>query len=287
MAKPGHETPRLIKYLIDTMPDSLEVKSSNGCTPLLLAFSYHRFSAAKLLIEAGADQTARTSTGSNILDSLLVGWHNNLAINDNDILKRMLGLIDSRLIPSFLHGRTSVSPGSLTPVAHFMRVAGDRNVGEANIDVLETLLDFAAPTNYAFLELLDGAGDTPLHLAVKRQRQSHVSAILNRRPDLLSHENSVGRTPLEMAEDAWLASCVRNAPSLPYGSRQSIVNRSTESFAKGYVDPAEENTAERIWAQCREVALHSRGSVTRKLVSLLDANEVAKRLAKRHVDAST
>ncbi|OAG06714.1 ankyrin [Paraphaeosphaeria sporulosa] len=284
MAEPSHETFKLIKYLIDTMPDSLEVKSTDGYTPLLIAFSLHRFSAAKLLIEAGADQTARISTGSNILDVLLVDPYRSFIINDNTILNRMLSLIDPRLVPSLLSERTSAQPGSLTPVAHLMTLAGGYNVGELKTEILETLLDFATPTNYAFLELLDGAGDTPLHWAVKKQNQMYMSAILSRRPDLLFRENSVGRTPCEMAEDSWLASRVRDAPSVTQHTSQSIVHRSTESFAKDHVESAKTDIAESIWAQCREVVASSRGSLKRKLVSLLDANEVANRLAKRHME---
>ncbi|KAL5409584.1 hypothetical protein PMIN04_010972 [Paraphaeosphaeria minitans] len=284
MAEPSHEALKLIKYLIDTTPESLEVKSTDGYTPLLIAFSLHRFSAAKLLIEAGADQTARTSAGSNILDVLLVDPYRNFCINDNAILKRMLGLIDSRLVPSLLSERTSAQPGSLTPIAHLMTISGGYNHGELKTEILETLLDFATPTNYAFLELLDGAGDTPLHWAVKKRNQDYISAILSRRPDLLFRESSVGRTPFEMAEDAWLASRVHDAPSIRHHISQSIVHRATESFAKDYVESSNTDTAERVWALCKEVAASSRGSLKRKLVSLLDANEVANRLAKRQKD---
>jgi hypothetical protein len=288
MANPGYESFELIKYLINAVPESLETKSTDGYTPLLIAFSLHRYSAAKLLIDAGADQTVRTAAGSNLLDVLLVDPYSQSLIPDKTLLKRMLSLIDPRLIPSLLTERTSVNPGSLTPGAHFIIQAGNsHSYGglEPHIEELETLLDFAAPTNYAFLELLDGAGDTPLHWAVKNQRQKFMTAFLNRRPDLLFHENSVGRTALEMAEDACLAARVRDPPYISSGTNSSITARPLESFAQDHAQSADSGTAEeRIWAQCNEVALRSRGTFKRKLVSLLDANEVANRLAKRHME---
>jgi hypothetical protein len=284
MAEPGYESSELIKYLLNTMPESLETKTTDGYTPLLIAFSLHRFSAAKLLIDAGADQTVRTSAGSNILDLLLVDPYSQSFITDNTLLKRMLSLIDHRLIPSLLTERTSVDPGSLTPIAHFILKSGNGgDYGEPHIEVLETLLDFATPTNYEFLELLDGSGDTPLHWAVKNRRQTYMTAFLNRRPDLLFRENSVGRTSLELSEDSWLAGCVCAAPNIYNGNQPSITNRHVERFARDFVPTADlSNAGERIWVQCNEIALQSRGSFKRKLVSLMDANEVAKRLAKRH-----
>ncbi|KAJ4358642.1 uncharacterized protein N0V89_003226 [Didymosphaeria variabile] len=286
MAKPRPESLKLIKYLLDTMPESLEVKSTDGHTPLLLAFALHRFSAAKLLIEAGADQTARTSTGSNLLDVLLVDPYSsstNMTFDDKPLLNSLLGLIDPRLIPSLLTERTSVlNPGSLTPVAHWMRThCGQWNQEETHTEILEALLDFAAPTNYEFLELLDGSGDTPLHWAVKNKRSRCITAILTRRPDLLYRENSVGRTPLEMAEDAYLADRVRDAPNLYYGNSQSITKRQIESFAEDYTPAKTLQSVEHIWSICKGFATKSSGK--RKLVSLLDANEVANRLAKRHM----
>lgn len=281
MAEPTHETLKLIKYLIDSMPESLEVKSADGYTPLLIAFALHRSKAAQILIEAGADQTVRTSTGANILDVLLVDPYTNTFINRSKILKRMLSLIDTRLVPSLLEERTSASPGSLTPIAHLMTRLGGYHYEELKDAVLDTLLDFAAPTNYKSLELLDGSGDTPLHWAVKNKHSKYITAILARRPDLLYHENSVGRTPLEMAEDACLADRVRDAPALPTRSRHSITDRPTESFAKDYEANNAVNTAEYILKICSEVAAKKSGK--RKLVSLLDANEVANRLAKRHM----
>ncbi|KAJ4286829.1 hypothetical protein N0V90_013081 [Kalmusia sp. IMI 367209] len=282
MAEPRAESSKLIKYLIETMPESLETKSADGYTPLALAFSLHRLDAAKILIDAGADQTARDSSGANIIDLFLVSAYQNHYVSDKEYIKCFFSLIDKRLISSFLTERTTAFPGSLTPIAHWMHRVPYWNYNENTDDqVLRTLLDFASPTNYKFLELLDGSGDTPLHWCVNNLRCKWLTTILEYRPDLLFHENSVGRTPFEVAEDACLAARVRYAPDLPHGAGQSITSRPAESFVKDYVGPRT-NSKEDIFRVCREFAAKKPGK--RKLVSLLDANEVANRLAKRHMD---
>lgn len=285
MSRPGPESAKLIKYLIRIMPGSLELKSTEGYTPLSLAFLLHRFTAAKLLIEAGADQTVRNAIGSNILHLLL---------RNKTSVPRMLSLIDPRLVPSLLSERTSVDPGSLTPLAHLLhwlhksRYHYNRHSGHAHRNqhkddinhvnqLLNPVLDFAAASNYECLELLDGSGDTPLHWAVREQVTEHAIAFLARRPDLVHHENSIGRTPLEIAQDAYLASRVSDVPKLNTYS-VDVSMRHIDPAAARYV-PQRTPASEAIWKACGEAAARAPGK--RKLVSLLDANEVAKRLAKR------
>lgn len=256
------------------MSSSLETKSRNGGhTPLALAFSLHRFEAAKLLIAAGADQTVRDKTGSNILHLLLCSAYTSYTRDDERYLKQFLDLIDKRLVPSLLMERSSQEPGSLTPLARWIRHASQ----EAN--VLKVILDFAAPTENEHLEVLDGSGDTPVHYVVKCQKLEWLKMMLEYRPDLLYRENSVGQTPYELAEDAYIASCVRDQPQGMSNRIGSICDRDAYTFAKDYTKP-EVVDAESIWSVCREAVKKNPGM--RKLVSLLDANEVANRLAKRY-----
>ena len=283
MAEPRPESHKLVKYLVDVMPEALEFKSTEGYTPLALAFSLHRYQAAKILIDAGADQTTRLPSGSNILDILLTEPPSSRNYLDKKAcLRPMLNLIDARLFPSLLTERTSVEPGALTPIAHAMQMLNQANsVINLATDVVAYILDFAAANNYECLELLDGSGDTPLHWAVKKQRADFVNVILERRSDLLYRENSVGRTALEMAEEACVANLVHEPSSLRDRAR-SITQSHVYTFVKGREHDRESwKMAKEIRDICRAVAAkHSR---KRKLVSLLDANEVAKRLAKRHM----
>jgi hypothetical protein len=292
MATPRPETLRLIQYLIHAVPGCLEAKSNNGYTPLALAFSLHRLDAAKILIEAGADQTARDSMGNNILHLLLYPikpsiYTQTQAANDETTIKPLLDLIDKRLIPSLLSERSSRDPGSLAPILNWLRSSPHTS---ENTAVLRTLLDFAADTGNEHLELLDATGDTPLHWVVKSQKQAWLKMILEYRPDLLYRENSVGRTPYELAEDAYMAECVQEIPNgEPRDSMrhhryynpnpESIKDRDSNTFAPDYVAPAIVNK-ESIWRVCDEYMQKHPGK--RRLVSLLDANEVAKRLAIRN-----
>ena len=291
MATPRPETLKLIQYLIKTVPESLEAKSSDGYTPLALAFSLHRLDAAKMLIEAGGDQTARDSKGNNILHLLLSPINSGVygqfkAATDEKTLQPMLDLIDKRLISSLLSERSSRDPGSLTPIANWLRHSRQN---QDNTEVLRVLLNFATDTGNEHLELLDATGDTPLHWIVKSQFQAWLKTILEYRPDLLYRENSVGRTPYELAEDAYIAERVRDVPGserrshISFGGNrgqpQSIKDRDSKTFAADFVAP-ETVSKESIWRICGEFV--QKHPSNRKLVSLLDANEVAKRLATRN-----
>jgi hypothetical protein len=279
MAKPGVETTKLIKYLLQALPDSLEVKSADGLTPLALAISLHRLDAAKLLVEAGADQTTRDRSGSNILHLLLYSDYTSSVIDDKDVLKSFLDLIDKRLISSLLTERCALDPGSLTPIANWLRRS------RYSTHALRTLLDFAAPTNNEHLELLDGSGDTPLHYLVQTQRQDCMKTILEYRPDLLYRENSVGRTPYELAEDAYIAERVSQVPrASSYRNTRSLTDRDAATFAKGYKEDEGVNK-ESLWRVCEEW-LGKSSQQKRTLVSLNEANEVAKRLAGRYKQTS-
>ncbi|ORY09194.1 ankyrin repeat protein [Clohesyomyces aquaticus] len=273
MAPPRNETTKLVEYLIKKMPESIHIKSSQGNTPLSLAFSLGRIEAAKLLTAAGGDQTVRDRNGANLIHLL-----SETIITNEDrlkLLKEFLDLIDKRLVSSLLSERSSQEPGSLTPLMWWLR-----KYASVTPAVLKVLLEFAEPTGNEHLEMLDGSGDTPLHYAVKSMKLQWLELMLQYRPDLLYRENAVGRTPYEVAEDVYTAKCVSDAPNVQAQSATgSIVSRSTECFAPDHV--VEESVdAERVWRFCEKFSKENPGK--RRLVSLLDANEVAKRLSLRY-----
>lgn len=145
-------------------------------------------------------------------------------------------------------------------------------------NVPHAILEFSTHTRDECLELLDGASDTPVHRAIRFQLFDSLRAMLERRSDLLYHENATGRTPAEMAEDVYLAERVNEPPSLPNYSNYSILNQSSESFVKS-VETSRKTERERIWALCQQKM--SETPRTRRLVSLFEANEAAKRLVLR------
>ena len=98
-----------------------------------------------------------------------------------------------------------------------------------------------------------------------------------------------------MAEDAHLAVNVYNAPpsiGVHVGGRRmylgsgseattKILEKSAESFVQAKTDSRQ--STEAVWDVCKEFKAKTGAGKKRKLVSLLEANEVAKRLAsKKH-----
>ncbi|KAL8955679.1 MAG: hypothetical protein Q9193_006556, partial [Seirophora villosa] len=106
----------VINYLIAVMPDAINVPSARDqLTPLALAFLRGRIDAAKALIEAGADQTTRDSSGKNLVHLALIHAARHTPTKTNKF-KDLLALIDRRLIRSLFTERCKDGPGGLTPL---------------------------------------------------------------------------------------------------------------------------------------------------------------------------
>jgi hypothetical protein len=121
-----------------------------------------------------------------------------------------------------------------------------------------------------------------------------TSHLLSRNPTLLYRENATGRTPLEMSRDMYIASRVANPPDLTSGYQRyypgqhdysSIINRPASDFLNK--DDKSEESKKGTWEICGEfdekmVGEKGEGAIERKrrIVSLFEANEVAKRVAK-------
>lgn len=286
--KPYAESMPLLRLLVKAMPNAVNVKSSEGITPLQIAFWHYREPHAKLLIDAGADQTARDKQGNNIVHSLLrrpVSTKKKLAT-----LPRMLDLIDRRVVQSLFSERTASHPGSLTPLAQWAQnLATNGAYRKHGVDVLDLIVDYSKGLE---LDAINGEGNTPLHVAVRESSFDLVEALVRHDPTLLLRENATGRTPFEMAEDSAIGAFCANPPPLPnqdnYGrilrkSRRAhtpdsnLVDRDTEFFAAREVKNSK-NDEERVYDLLKEVK-SILGQAKRKLVSLNEANEVARRLA--------
>lgn len=294
MGKPTPVSDRLVKHIIDSTPDSLEAKSASGQTPLHLAFSLRRHEAAKILIEAGADQTCRDKAGNNLIHTLVSGHQ---ACKDNGKLREMLELVDARLVPSLFTERSTEHPGSVTPLVRWLSCAFTLNQyfadDEEGQKILRTILDFSEG---AELAMINGEGDTPLHLTVKYGMANLTRIIVECDSALLFRENATGRTPVEMAEDSHLAEVFSNPPQLPDGNNGRVPRRrpgerywgpahGTANIVdvppENYVsEPRDERSGkEKVWGVIKEWKVKTEGKAFRRLVSLLEANEVAKRLA--------
>lgn len=304
LSKTDNESLELLRHLCETRPDLITHKSATGLTPLQLAFSLHRVEMAKILIDAGADQTSRNHSNENLIHSAL-----RFPMSNDEAsrlkLRQLLELIDSRLITGMFTERSSPHPGALTPLAQWLytmirRENSNRHYGYRNNHynnptnfkvadeqgILRLLLDLSKGDDLA---LVNGEGDTPLHAVVRYGADHVLRLMLDCRPDLLFRENASGRTPYEMAEDAYLAQNVfKGPPSIaaeqtnryfgqPASSR--ILLKSVEQFVLDKKDTR--NATQKVWDVCKEFKSKVGAGKKRKLVSLLEANEVAKRLASK------
>lgn len=263
---------------------------------MALAFSLHRTSYAKILIEAGADQTTRDRSGNNLIHLLLCD-KNGEARDKPDNIESLLALLDSRLIPSLLTERSSEQPGSLTPLARWiLRAYGFDSYQSNSIEtdgktaVLRIILDLAQPSGQKHLEMLDGAGNTPIHNAVKGELPQALELMVDRRADLLHRESATGTTPFEMAVDKWVHKATEGPPHIPpetpswWGDEDAPYREVLEQQPEYFVEKKKAQDVQRVICElCRERA--QTGGQKRKLVTLYEANEVAKRLAaKSHSD---
>jgi hypothetical protein len=295
LGKTNEQSLNLLRHLCEIHPKALEHRSANGMTPLQLAFALHRIEMVRPLLEAGADQTTRDNTGANIVHSIF----NNINRQNKSVeqTRELLGLIDARLLSSLFTERTTDMPGAATPLARWLHVASiGSSVVPYNEEVLKLILEFSKGED---LSIVNGEGDTPIHAMVRRGADALLRIMLQCCPGLLFRENASGRTPFEMAKDTYLDKLVfSNPPSLSAsghlhshrghrrrarGQRNSMLARDPKSFVE---EPDDTRSGkEKVWEVCKEFAKKSEGQ-KRQLVSLVEANEVAKRLALRERSSS-
>jgi hypothetical protein len=298
ICKPRPDGERCLEYLIKAYPEHLEIKSSEGESPLMLAFRLGRISAAKILLHAGADPFVRDRAANNVIHKAL----ENFGTNDNnqtvEKLKALLELLDEQTRRTLMLQRNAAAAGGGTPVHNWLQAGtartryhhnwsdGDEYVKKAVkkvSDVLTTLLSFSEGKE---LSLLNGAGDTPLHGMIIARKLELVKLLVDQNPELLCRENATGRTPLELSHDLYTALKLKGPPSIGAPATSSFYFGYNHASIKCFVDYDPETflrdkkrkreDEEKIWDLCREVALKHRG--TRRLVSLNEANEVARRV---------
>jgi ankyrin repeat protein len=277
--KGANSTPR-IEMVLSKLPKALDWKSKEGITPLLLAFSLRRIPAVQYLIKAGADQTLRDIMSRNVLHYILRP-HNDNRPASLESLKTMLELVDKRLIKSMFLERCSCEPTSLTPLAYWLHGGfGDYRKDDSFAELqemLNTILDYSGNE---VLELMDGAGDYPLHFLVKKGYHMLIPVILNRNPSLLFRENAVGITPLEMCNTKYLRDYIDHPPFIE--GHHSVPRPLEETLPSEFVPKKSQSMSHH--SETRRICLEAAKAHTsqkRKLVSLFDANAVAKRLASR------
>ncbi|KAF6843514.1 ankyrin repeat protein [Colletotrichum musicola] len=291
MGYPREETRRLVKYLVQACPSSIEYKSTSGDTPLWIAFRFGRADLARALIKAGANQMVRNNSGENILHAALGG------LPQACRLRPVLDLVDPGIIAHLFQQRNNLHESGTTPLhswitsvcSTYAYSSGRRYNHDGQIlRTLSLILEYSKGLE---LEMLNGAGDTPLHTAVMYRNRLLTKALLEYKPKLLYRENAVGRIPAEVAREEVTGEkfTAPNAISLSYNNYHNdkepaaLVKRDVESFVKKSEDRGGEerlSDKQEVWEVVRDVMESFQEK--RRLVSLNEANDVAKRLGEKY-----
>ncbi|KAK5056680.1 hypothetical protein LTR84_012212 [Exophiala bonariae] len=277
----------ILDYLLKKAPEWIDVRSADGKTPLFVAFEAGRYHSARMLIDAGADQTTRDTQGRNILHVIL----SDTSAQKYTILRPALEMLDQKLVPSLLTERCGIRLGTTTPLVSFLNQCAHSSGWE---DSLTLILKY---TDGKDLEKMNGAGDYPLHTVVRSDNSDLVKFLVHYRPELLYQENATGMTPAEVVATLYIRTRIENPPAPSSRDHWSVKDSPAESFLPkdkydidGNYHPDDDDDNGIHYSYNRNIGparrmhhlinqLVNKFPAPRKLVSLHDANEVAKRLA--------
>jgi ankyrin repeat protein len=302
MSKWEPKTDKLISYLIKAVPESLNAKSSNGRTPLQLAFALRLPSVAKLLIDAGAEIEVIDKKGNNLMHALFTiwrqpGWNSAGAPFDHQDIEKLIALLDKATVKKLLLRRNNYTEGAQTPLQAWLSQhnAAMRNEDRSHVYCIKehghcccvaTLDLLLIHSGNEALNMVDGTGDTAVHAVVSQPKAHYLQAMLKVNPDCIFRENAVGRTPAEVARDGWLKEQVSDPPIVGTGKQYwNAPDRAKNLTARDvnwFITCSEpESPVAKVWNLCREQIELCGGQQKRRLVSLAEANEVAKRLGEK------
>ena len=260
-------------FLLEKMPQSMESPSARGKTPLHLAFEVGRFHAAKKLIAQGADQTTKDRALRSILHTML----DTIAADKPKLLRSVLEMLDSGIVRALGSERCSaVKSTGNTPLAVFLAHVHNQTGWEESVSLVLSL------SGGKDLEIMDGAGDYPIHTTVRRSHLELVKFIVEYRPSLLYWENATGMTVSDVVTTSYLRYQIDHPPRLRNDSARNIKDKPAHEFndSSSHDDEDDEDARSQEWRMYYLINhLMAKYPGKRKLVSLYDANEVAKRLA--------
>ncbi|PGH04470.1 hypothetical protein GX51_03461 [Blastomyces parvus] len=295
----------LIQFILKTFPGSLNTKNDTGYTPLHLAFGGRRIMAARMLVEAGADQTARDNDGHNMLHHIFTSI--NARVRDSPkLMKTLSEILDPEVVPILARQRSRSEIGSgvrvrfarQTPLSQWLSQSKGTEVA-----ALKTILDI---TGGKELYVLNEQGNYPIHDVTKGEKIDFVRVLLERDPCMAGLENATGTTPLEVAENKLISHLIKRyfgiernisaSGGIQYGSNGSVSNlyryftnrwrKDGEKFDSSQIYDSkgdkqlvsiEDCTEGKIVQLLRNAATKS--GKKRVLVSLQDANELVRRLS--------
>lgn len=275
----------LVKYLVKAFPVSLEARDNLSNTPLLAAAYLGRVECMKVLIEAGADQSVRNSSGENVTHRMV--QH----VEKANRLRSALDLLDEDLRLDLLTQRTSLESGGMTPF-HLLvnKFQNNHNNFHNRVKILRTLFEYSKG---AGIEMLNSAGHSPLHTAVMAKSVWLTKLLVELCPRLLYREDAVGRTPTEVAGQKYLAEVFERpryaTHRAKYDTPRAWLNHAVPGAERdrwawnySYTGTGEWNPDNgEVWRICREAM--ERYPDRRRLLSLHEANDVANRIGQQYV----
>jgi hypothetical protein len=211
IAEENEESQALVEYLANNMRHLLDAKNVDGYTPLTVAFRLGRFAFAKILIQAGADQTVRDVDGRNLLHVRI--QHMSRSRPTDWSIREALELLDRQLLPSMLTARRLSGDVIHTPFAWLILCM---SLDASTLPGLAASLDYVKPLGCKHLELLDSEGNTPCHGRGVISWEL-IDLLLAYEPELAAKENVNGLTPADVAEQKLFAKAAK-PPHIPQQS---------------------------------------------------------------------
>ena len=280
MAPPSkHEPSNLsrLQLILDQMPHAFDTQAFHGTTPLHLAFHLRRYSAAKHLIERGANQALRDKQGRSVLHHLL----------DPDaepalpasMFAAFWDLLDPALARSLATERMrgpaeAEFPLFYTPLAYWLSNetdSDDKKDTESSADLLRTIL---SKSNGAGLRVLDAAGNYPMHVAIRKRQPKLARVLLEFNPSMLGWENATGKTPLDILDREAERETLDFARRLSRGlGERYVVYKDNGKGVEWRMDEKVE-----FWRDVKEMKAKMGMKVGRRLASVFEANQLVRSL---------
>ncbi|KFZ12569.1 hypothetical protein V501_04148 [Pseudogymnoascus sp. VKM F-4519 (FW-2642)] len=305
----------LVKYIATADASLLESRSLGGFTPLHLACTRRSKDVIEALLVLGSKVRSRDATGRNMIHHLIcTGERSSTWTTEwekRNTLASFFSLFKKRDVTEMLLERDILG---FTPFALWQSQCDADSRGDSphSSTIPETVSSY---TEGQHLTIMNSVGDLPLHVAIKQGRPLHVREFLLQNPQTLGRENATGITALELAQQKLQSATVEGLKSsararVSQWRNNEIYNEGLEAKDWREFKPQEaasEDSKERmkakllkgnmqdfqaqrwVWEECLEAAERVEadgGVLKRRLVSLGEANEVARRMVVAQAKAS-